>query len=327
MVMAVKIKAKAAAKPKAKAVEPRPAPEQVIEPPAASGFAADDKLTKLTGNVIAAVSAQVRHLVDVGLVEPEKLRLTIEARREKAKQLVAGGLSQRQAAAELGVSKSALNRDLSHNGTQSVPERDTTDREERREEAAISNAATAAVVVLDPVRTYETIVLDPPWPMQKIERDVRPNQVAFDYPTMSEIELAAFGDKLGRMAADDCHLFMWTTQKHLPTALELIDGYGFRYVLVMVWHKAGGFQPVGLPQYNCEFVVYARKGTPKFTTTQGFFCCFNGPRREHSRKPDEFYDMIRLVTAGPRIDVFSREEREGFEQYGNEPAKFTVAAQ
>jgi hypothetical protein len=46
---------------------------------------ADEKLTKLTGNVIAAVSAQVRHLVDAGLVEPDKLRLTIGARREKAK--------------------------------------------------------------------------------------------------------------------------------------------------------------------------------------------------------------------------------------------------
>ena len=90
----------------------------------------------------------------------------------------------------------------------------------------------------------------------------------------------------------------------------------------MVWHKAGGFQPVGLPQFNCEFIVYGRRGTPKFIDTRDFYCCFTGKRREHSRKPDEFYDVIRRVTTEPRIDVFSREAREGFGQYGNETKKF-----
>lgn len=287
----------------------------------------DDALTKLTGNVIAAVSAQVRHLVDAGLVEPDKLRLTIEARREKAKALTDGGLSQRQAAEALGISRGALRNDLGHFSPESGPETPASDRDERREAAIVSNEALAAADVLEPVQTFETIVLDPPWPMAKIERDVRPNQVAFDYPTLSEDELRKFGEAVNRMAADDCHLFMWTTQKFLPLALQLVEHYGFRYVLTMVWHKAGGYQPTGLPQFNSEFVVYARKGTPKFVSTQGFFCCFNGARREHSRKPDEFYEMIRLVTGGLRIDVFSREAREGFAQYGNEPAKFAGAAQ
>lgn len=60
------------------------------------------------------------------------------------------------------------------------------------------------------------IVLDPPWPMQKIERDVKPEQVAFDYPTMSEEELAA----MPIPAADDCHVWVWTTHnvRELPDA-------------------------------------------------------------------------------------------------------------
>lgn len=287
----------------------------------------DEKLTTLTGNVIAALSAQVRHLVDVGLVEPDKLRLTIEARREKVKELVGAGLSQRQAAEALGVSKKTVQNDLDSFYPETGEKVSTSDRDERREAAIVANEALAAADVLEPTETFETIVLDPPWPMAKIERDVRPNQVAFDYPTLSEDELRKFGEPLNRMAADDCHLFMWTTQKFLPLALELVAHYGFRYVLTMVWHKAGGYQPTGLPQFNCEFVVYARKGAPKFVSTQGFFCCLNGARREHSRKPDEFYEMIRLVTGGPRIDVFSREAREGFAQYGNETAKFAEAAQ
>jgi len=191
--------------------------------------------------------------------------------------------------------------------------------ERRRAELAALKSERPAL----PDGRFETIVIDPPWEMQKIERDVRPNQVAFDYPTMNESELAAFG--VPAMASDDCHLFCWTTHKHLPMALRLLESWGFRYVCTMVWHKPGGFQPIGLPQYNCEFALYARRGSPQFIDTKAFPACFEAPRREHSRKPDEFYDLVRRVTAGPRIDVFSREARPGFEQFGNETAKFEAA--
>ena len=249
-------------------------------------------------------------------------------RKATAQLLSKKGLSTREIAVITGWSFKTIARDLTppesvSSDTESVSDDTAADQDESPEILTIE----AQEVDPEPVETYETIVLDPPWPMVKIERDVAPNQVIFDYPTMSEDELRGFRATVDKMAAADCHLFMWTTQKFLPLALELIEHYGFRYVLTMVWHKAGGFQPFGLPQYNCEFVVYARKGTPKFVTTQGFFCCLNGPRREHSRKPDEFYDIIRLVTGGPRIDVFSREAREGFAQYGNEPARFAMAAQ
>ena len=169
-----------------------------------------------------------------------------------------------------------------------------------------------------PKGQYGTIIIDPPWPMEKIERDVRPNQVAFDYPTMDLYDIM----ELEMPAADDCHLFIWTTHKFLPAAITACASWGFKYVLTMVWHKCGGYQPVGLPQYNCEFVVYARKGTPKFIDTKAFPCCFDGARREHSRKPEEFYDTIRRVTDEGRIDIFSREKRDGFDQHGNETDKF-----
>ena len=175
---------------------------------------------------------------------------------------------------------------------------------------------------LIPDGRFGTIVIDPPWDMHKIEREVRPNQAGFDYPTMSGDELLAW--PVARdMAADDCHLFCWTTQKWLPfTINELLPAWDFRYVLTMVWHKPGGFQPMRLPQYNCEFIVYARRGAPVFVDTTDFPCCFAAPRREHSRKPEAFYDLVRRVTDEPRIDVFSREARDGFEQYGNQTGMF-----
>jgi N6-adenosine-specific RNA methylase IME4/ParB-like chromosome segregation protein Spo0J len=196
----------------------------------------------------------------------------------------------------------------------------------KKQEANAAAKAAMAGTVTVPHGKFGTIVIDPPWEMEKIERDVRPNQVGFDYPTMNEDELIAFKAKLDPMVADDCHLFMWTTQRFLLMAQRLVETYGFRYVLEMVWHKPGGFQPIGLPQYNAEFIVYARRGSPEFVNTRSFNVCNEWPRREHSRKPQEFYELIARVTGGKRIDVFARERREGFETYGNEVGKFAAVA-
>lgn len=189
-------------------------------------------------------------------------------------------------------------------------------REAKRAEVVERLEAVEAVEAKAAQGVYDVLVIDPPWPMQKIERDCRPNQSEFDYPTMDETELGA----LELPVADDCHVWLWTTQRFLLMAFRLLDVWGLRYVCVFVWHKPGGFQPIGLPQYNAEFALYARRGSPVFVDTKAFPVCFDAPRGAHSEKPGEFYDVVRRVTAGRRLNMFSRRRIEGFDGWGKEAA-------
>jgi N6-adenosine-specific RNA methylase IME4 len=176
-----------------------------------------------------------------------------------------------------------------------------------------------AMKIPPPKGKYKTIVIDPPWEMQRIQMEDRTfSNDVFDYPTMSIDEIK----NMKLPAHEECHLWLWTTQKYLPKCFDILNAWDFKYLVTFVWHKNGGFQPVGLPQYNCEFVLLARKGGQGFLDTKQFFTCFNAPRREHSRKPDEFYDLVKRVSPEPRIDYFARESREGYETFGYEEDEF-----
>lgn len=166
---------------------------------------------------------------------------------------------------------------------------------------------------------YRTIVIDPPWQIEKIQREVRPNQIEMDYPMMNVEEIKRFPipnlfEKKG------CHVYLWTTHKHLPDALDIFKSWNVSYQCILTWIKNVGITPFSW-MYSTELVLFGRVGNLPLLKN-GLRIDFNGKVREHSRKPDEFYDLIKQASPEPRIDVFSREKREGFEQYGDEVNRF-----
>jgi N6-adenosine-specific RNA methylase IME4 len=173
-----------------------------------------------------------------------------------------------------------------------------------------------------PKGQYDVIVIDPPWAIAKenpFEERSATDGYHMDYPTMTEDELSI----LEIPAADNCHVWVWATHKFLPMSLRLLSEWELKYVCTFVWVKPGGRQFKNMPAYNCEFAVYARKGTPEFVDTKKFPVANSWPRRGHSVKPEEFYDLVRRVTEGKRLDMFSRREIEGFENWGHEAPQET----
>jgi len=170
-----------------------------------------------------------------------------------------------------------------------------------------------------PEGKYRTIVIDPPWPIEKILREVRPNQLDLDYPTMTIEEIEAL--PIPELAYEDgCHIYLWTTHKYLPRAFQVLDAWGANYECLLTWVKNVGMTPFSW-MYSTEHCLFARIGNLPLLKL-GKRLDFQAKVREHSRKPDKFYNLVREVSPEPRIDMFSREKREGFDQYGNEPDRF-----
>lgn len=166
-------------------------------------------------------------------------------------------------------------------------------------------------------KKYASIVLDPPW-MYGREYDPKGSRVANPYPEMSQEQLKA----LEIPAMDDAVMFLWTTHKFLFDAKELMDHWGFDYKATLVWNK----EKIGMGHWfrmQCEFCLFGVKGNPIWDNTS-IRDIITEPRREHSRKPEAFYDMVEAVSVGEIYEFFARTERERFVSFGNETDKFKL---
>ncbi len=166
-----------------------------------------------------------------------------------------------------------------------------------------------------PTQKYDVIVVDPPWPYGT-KYDPNGRRAANPYPEMSLDDIKA----IELPASDDCVLWLWTTHKFMRYSFDIIDAWGFRDVAIITWVK----DRMGLGTHirsQSEFCIMALKGKPTINLTNQT-TVVNGKLKEHSRKPDEFYKMVNSLCVGYKLDYFSREQREGWDQYGNDTSKF-----
>lgn len=167
---------------------------------------------------------------------------------------------------------------------------------------------------------YRTIVVDPPWDQIKTGiRKVRPKQGrTLNYTTMTVEEITRFS--VVDFADEEAHLYLWTINKYLRNAFDVLEAWGFRFHAVLVWKKPTGVAPFSF-QFVNEFVLFGYRGKFKIRK-MGIPTTFEAKVREHSRKPDILYKIAEECSYPPRIDIFSREKREGWSQWGNETAYY-----
>lgn len=166
---------------------------------------------------------------------------------------------------------------------------------------------------------FDVIVMDPPW-AYGTGYDANGRRCANPYPEMTQEQLKA----IDLPAAENCVLFLWTTHKFIWDAKELLNTWGFEYRNILVWDK----QVMGMGnlfRMRCEFCLVATKGKPIFRDVHNLEDIIEEKRREHSRKPEGFYEMVNTLCVGRKLDYFSRTQREGWDVFGNDTDKFSVA--
>ena len=173
---------------------------------------------------------------------------------------------------------------------------------------------------------YRTIIADPPWPYaQPLGRGKKAGVVArggLPYSAMTIQSIAQM--PIQRLADDDCQLWLWTTNSHIHEALHVIDAWGFTYKTMATWAKT----QIGLGYWlrgQTEHCILAIKGHPRAKLTgpngatgNAWSTLITAPRSDHSTKPQAFYDMAENIGESPRLELFARRLRLGWDAWGDE---------
>lgn len=162
---------------------------------------------------------------------------------------------------------------------------------------------------------YKTLVIDPPWPGPGEHRSQKGGTVSIiPYGTMSGIQLAAM--RIRDIATDDAQLWLWVTSRHLADGGLLLQQWGFRYAGLFIWKKPPNLGP--WIRHDSEFLMRGTlPGAPIILPAPVQTHEWPRPKR-HSEKPAEAYRMIAQFGPGPRVDIFSRQARPGFDSWGNQ---------
>ncbi len=175
---------------------------------------------------------------------------------------------------------------------------------------------------------YKTILADPPWRFANSTGKVAPEHKRLArYPTLSLQEILDI--PVNSIADETSHLYLWVPNALLSEGLETMRKWGFTYKTNIVWYKIrkdGGPDGRGVGFYFrnvTELVLFGIKGksrTLKAGRSQVNLIATR--KREHSRKPDELYDIIEHCSPGPYLELFARGNRKGWVVWGNQADEY-----
>ena len=174
-------------------------------------------------------------------------------------------------------------------------------------------------------RKFGAILADPPWQFQNRTGKVAPEHKRLQrYGTLTLEQIKAL--PVSDAAAETCHLYLWVPNALVPEGLMVMQTWGFQYKSNLVWHKIrrdGGPDGRGVGFYFrnvTELILFGVRGKNARTLAPGrsqvnFIA---SRKREHSRKPDEQYEIIEACSGGPYLELFARGERPGWLGWGNQ---------
>jgi len=188
----------------------------------------------------------------------------------------------------------------------------------------MSNAASDLQVLVGKTR-FATILADPPWQFANRTGKIAPEHKRLTrYDTMSIEDIMAL--PVAKIAAPTAHLYLWCPNALLPEGLAVMRAWGFAYKSNLVWHKVrkdGGSDGRGVGFYFrnvTELILFGVRGKNVRTLApaRSQVNLLATRKREHSRKPDEQYEIIEACSRGPFLELFGRGTRAGWTLWGDE---------
>lgn len=185
-------------------------------------------------------------------------------------------------------------------------------------------SATKDFVKEVPDLKYGAVLADPPWRFQNRTGKMAPEHKRLNrYPTLNLAEIKEIPVHL--VAAENSHLYLWVPNALLLEGIEVLEAWGFKYKSNLIWHKVrkdGGPDGRGVGFYfrnTTEIILFGVRGHLR-TLQPGRrqVNIIRTQKQEHSRKPDELYDIIESCSPGPFLELFARGKRENWTAFGNQ---------
>ena len=174
-------------------------------------------------------------------------------------------------------------------------------------------------------KKYKTIYADPPWQFQNRTGKVAPEHKRLNrYPTMKLEDIMKL--PVGDVADEKSHLYLWVPNALLPEGLQVMEAWGFEYKTNLIWEKTRkdgepDGRGVGFYFRNVtEILLVGIKGEKNRTLDPGRsqVNLIRAMKKEHSRKPEEFIDLIEKCSNAPYLEVFARGNRDSWDMWGNQ---------